>query len=147
MSLVVLLHIAGAIFLIGPLTAVTSISPRFIRSGRPGLPALELLHDATRYGTYASVVVLLLGLWLGTMGKNHLGDVWITVSITLFLVALGLLLGLVMRDQSTAIRRIRNDEIASVQAGRVAGVSAAVALLWLVILVLMIYQPGAPAGS
>ncbi len=55
---------------------------------------------------------------------------------------LGLLFGLVERDQRRAIARLDAGEKVNVEAGRIAGVSAAVGVLWLVILLLMIYKPG-----
>ncbi len=145
MSFVLFLHVAASIFLIGPLTVATSVSPRYIRLGAEGLPVLRFLHQTTRIYGGASVLVFLLGLWLGSTGDNHLSQPWLTVSMTLFIVALGLVFGLVYRDQARAVARISAGEAASVKAGRVAGVSAAVALIWLVILLLMVFQPGQPS--
>jgi hypothetical protein len=141
MSFVEFLHIAAAIFLIGPVTVAASATARVVRQGRDGLPLLRWLHRTTRIYGLASVVVLLLGLAL-VRGEYSFNEFWIGASIALFLAALGLLFGLVERDQRQAIGRLDAGEKVNVEAGRIAGVSAAVGLLWLVILLLMIYKPG-----
>jgi hypothetical protein len=141
MSFVLFLHIAAAIFLIGPLTVASSATARAVRDGTAGLPLLRWLQRTTRIYGAASVIVLLLGLGL-VRGKYSFNEFWIGASIALFLAALGLLFGLVDRDQRRAIARIEGAEKVNVEAGRIAGVSAAIGVLWLVILLLMIYKPG-----
>ena len=141
MSFVLFLHIAAAIFLIGPVMLTSSASPRTIRDGVEGLPVLRWQQRATRVYGAASVIVLLLGLAL-VRGKYSFNEFWIAASIALFVVALGLLFGLVERDQRRAIARMAAGDPASVKAGRIAGVSAAIGVIWLVILLLMIYKPG-----
>lgn len=141
MNFLLFLHIAAAVFLIGPVMLVTSASPRVIRSGSSGLPVLRWLQRSTRIYGAASIVVLLLGLAM-VHGKYSFNEFWISASIALFIVAIGLLFALVERDQRAAIARLEAGEGAPVPAGRIAGVSAAIGVIWLAILLLMIYQPG-----
>ena len=143
MGVVVFLHIAAAIFTIGPLTAVTMSAPRAIRAGRDGLPALRLLTRLTRVYGAASILVFVLGLVLVAVDEDTgFNEFWLSASMTLFLVALGLLFGLVERDERRAVERMEAGEAATVKAGRIAGVSGAVTLIWLVILALMVYGAG-----
>lgn len=145
MTLVLVLHVAFAIFLIGPLTVATSLSPRYIKEGREGLPVLRFLHRITRLYGLGSIVVFLFGLWL-VAGKDNISfnQFWVSASMTLFIVALALTFAIVHRDQTRAVSRLESGEVAPVQAGRIRATSAAVALMWLVILGLMFYRPGGP---
>jgi hypothetical protein len=130
------LHIGFAIFTIGPLTAVVSATPRYIRSG--DLAVLGYLKRATRMFGLLTLVVFLSGLILG--GK-HLGEAYLTVSMTLFIVNLVLLV-IIDRDQTTAVTALSTenpDDDAKVQTGRIAALGGITALIWLVILVLMIF--------
>lgn len=141
MSFVLFLHIAAAIFLIGPLTVAASATARVVRGGAADLPLLRWLQRTTRIYGAASLLVLLLGLAL-VRDEYSFNEFWIGASIALFLAALGLLFGLVERDQRAAIARLEAAEKVNVEAGRIAGVSAAIGVLWLVILLLMVYKPG-----
>jgi hypothetical protein len=139
MDFVLFLHITGAIFLIGPLTIAAATSPRFIRTGN--VEVTRFLHRTTRLYGLLSILVFVLGLAL-VNGEYTFSEQWITASMTLFLVALGLLFGLVERDQRTALARLESGEGAPVPAGRIVGVSSAIGVLWLVILLLMVFRPG-----
>jgi hypothetical protein len=160
--LLLFLHIGFAIFTLGPLTAATMASPRYIRAGNTVV--VRHLHRTTQIYGFATLGVFLFGLLLG---RGRLAEIWLVVSITLFVVALVLLL-LVERDQRKAVHLLQlaeaeaepapepaegeeakpkeeapepaRTETAQVQRGRIAAVSGVVALLWLVILVLMVWN-------
>jgi hypothetical protein len=93
------LHVAFVIFTIGPVTIAIMSTPRAIRAGHVGV--LRYLLLMTRIFTLASLGVLIFGLILGQQQKD-LGHAWLTVSLTLFVVALVLLV-LIMRDQRRAV--------------------------------------------
>src|ERR671916_594728 len=95
--LLLILHIGFAIFTLGPLTAATMASPRYIR--HRNVAVLRYLNRATR----------MYGLFLA---DGDFARVWLTASITLFVVALGLLL-IVERDQRRAVHRL---EVAAAEA-------------------------------
>lgn len=143
MEFIKVLHIAAAIFLIGPLTFATSISPRLIRDGADGVPGLKLMHRVTQFYGLGTLLVGVLGLAL-VRGKITFNQAWVTASLTLFIVALVLIFAIVERDQRAALRRREAGEDSPVQAGRILATSAVIALIWLVILVLMVYQFGNP---
>lgn len=167
--LLVWVHVATAIFCVGPVTMATSFTPRYIRSGQ--LQVVRFLRRTTRVFGLLTILVFASGLGAG---RAHLERPWLTVSMTLFVVAFVLLFAIVQRDQTGAIRALEaqadeaapaepaeatagdgEDEAATrpaqhrrpaapphVQTGRIAAFSAVIAVLWLVILVFMVWRPG-----
>ena len=121
---------------LGPVTAVTMATPRYIRAKDVGV--LRYLHRSTRIFGLISLLVFLFGLLLG---GSDLGKPYLSVSMTLFIVA-AVLLVIIDRDQSTAINALSTEsegDDAQVQTGRVATLSGVVSLIFLVILVLMVW--------
>ena len=193
--LVLWLHIAFAIFTIGPLALAISSTPRYIRNRDAAI--LRYLTRITTIFTVGSLLVLIFGIILGQI-KHDFSHPWLTAAMTLFLVAIVLLV-LIMRDQRRAIKAVAESSatqaaagpptpgqrravpgdvarqearlkprpsrpgqrsagvspgssaqaaidataahIAAVERGRIAAMGGVVNLLWLVILVLMVWQP------
>jgi hypothetical protein len=184
--LVLWLHIGFAIFAIGPVTVAIISTPRYIRARNQTV--VGYLYRTTRIYTLLSLGVLLFGLVLAQIHKDF-SKPWLSVSLTLFVVAVVLLV-IIMRDQHRAISALElaaaaeapaagtvpaaevvpvsaeehaGDEeaaqdaepvrpnkpgspgvpaahIASVERGRIATMGGVVALIYLVILVLMIWN-------
>ncbi|MFD0854866.1 DUF2269 family protein [Actinomadura adrarensis] len=164
--LLLILHIGFAIFTLGPLTAATSVTPRYIR--KRDAAVVRYLNRNTRLYGMGTLTVFLFGLFLG---QGELAQAWLVVSITLFVVALALLL-LVERDQRKAVHLLEvaaaqespapepseqkteaeeepkkettkpaeGGDIAQVERGRIAAISGVIALIWVVILVLMVWN-------
>ena len=187
------LHVAFVVFTIGPVTIATMSTPRYIRAGNIGV--LRYLSRMTRIFGAASLGVLLFGIIAG-QSLHKMAQAWITASLTLFVVALVLLV-LIMRDQTRAIgaleaaqgqaaepgaaeataadvepapaapaepaaeatgtateatgtateaagtataTRVSAAHVASMERGRIASLAGVVSLIWLVILVLMIWN-------
>jgi len=101
--LVLWLHVAFVIFTIGPVTIAIMSSPRAIRT-RNAVVLQHLLVMTRIFGT-ASLGVLVFGIILGQQQKE-LSKAWLTVSTTLFVVALVLLV-LIMRDQRRALAALK----------------------------------------
>jgi hypothetical protein len=97
--LLVWLHVAFVVFTIGPVTIATMSTPRYIRAGNIGV--LRYLSRLTRIFGAASLGVLLFGIIAG-QSLHDMAKAWITASLTLFVVALVLLV-LIIRDQGRAI--------------------------------------------
>jgi hypothetical protein len=177
--LVLWLHIGFAIFTVGPVALAISSTPRYIR--RRDVPVLRYLTRITMIFTTGSLLVLVFGVILGQIDHDF-SHPWLTAAMTLFLVAIVLLL-LIIRDQRRAVRWLApaqqgdagaapaagaeqeqpgvtaDDEapgpsvapapggatlaagVASVERGRIAAMGGVVNLIWLVILVLMVWQP------
>ncbi len=177
--LVLWLHVAFVIFTIGPVTIAIMSSPRAIRT-RNAVVLQHLLVMTRIFGT-ASLGVLVFGIILGQQRKE-LSKAWLTVSMTLFVVALVLLV-LIMRDQRRALTALKladkqqvpapqpevagepagaepgaaeedaataepaaaapvtaASHIANVERGRIVSMGGVVSLIWLVILVLMVWN-------
>jgi Predicted integral membrane protein (DUF2269) len=180
------LHIGFAIFTIGPVALAISSTPRYIRMRDVAI--LRYLSRITVIFTLGSLLVLIAGIVLAEL-KHDFARPWLTVAMTLFVVAIVLLV-LVIRDQRRAIKALSPAEtqahppahtpdqgsatgdssgpapagpdpagpeasgastpggeaalaahIASVERGRIAAMGGVVNLIWLVILVLMVWQP------
>jgi Predicted integral membrane protein (DUF2269) len=108
------LHIAAVVFTIGPGTAAIMSTPRYIRSRNPVI--VGYLFRTTRIYAFGSLLVLIFGLILTAM-THKFSQWWITVSITLFVVAF-ILLMLILRDMRKAITSL------DAAAGRPASASA-----------------------
>jgi uncharacterized membrane protein len=131
-------HIAAVMFFLGPLTIATASTPRYIRSGE--VAVLRHLHRITRIFGSGSILVLLFGLGLA---HKNISKPWLTVSMTLFVVGMLLVLFFVEPDQRKAIRELDEGRPAEVYRGRIVAISSTVGLMWLVVLALMVWQPGA----
>jgi hypothetical protein len=180
-------HIGFVIFTIGPVTIATMSTPRYIRARNVGV--LRYLSRMTRVFGAASLGVLLFGIIAGQT-QHDMAKAWITASMTLFVVALVLLV-LIMRDQHRAIVALESEaaapavpapaggpavsgapagpqgaaadadaeptaadvepapapaaaapaaHVATVERGRIASMAGVVSLIWLVILVLMVWN-------
>ncbi|MEU0478901.1 hypothetical protein ABZ260_06900 [Streptosporangium sp. NPDC006013] len=135
-DLLLWLHIGFSIFALGPVTAAIMSTPRFIRA--KNVDVLRYLHKTTRIYGFASLGIFLFGLLLG---REFLGRPYLSVSMTLFIVTLGLLF-MVARDQGAAIRVLSSEspeDDAKVQVGRIAAFSGVIVLIWIVILALMVW--------
>ena len=95
-------HIGFVIFAIGPVTIATMSTPRYIRARNVGV--LRYLSRMTRIFGAASLGVLLFGI-IAAQSLHEMSKTWVTASMTLFVVALVLLV-LIMRDQHKAIAAV-----------------------------------------
>jgi hypothetical protein len=192
--LLLILHIGFAIFTLGPLTAATMATPRYIRRGEPGV--VRYLNRATRIYGLLSLGIFLFG---AILAHGQFNKMWLSASMTLFIVALVLLV-IIERDQRKAVHKLEladaerrpaptsaapppaapteaasaetaesatassegpsaeaatgadagtpgpaperapRGELAKVETGRIATLSGVVALIWVVSLVLMVWN-------
>jgi hypothetical protein len=171
------LHIAAAIFTIGPGTAAMMSTPRYIH--KRNIVVVGYLYRITRIYAAGTLLVLIFGLIMAQLAHDF-SRPWISVSITLYVVA-AVLLVLVMRDQRRALSALQAAEaggvttarseylepeagggtaasedapaatvtaiaaeqaarVAAVERGRIASMSGIVALIWLAVLVLMVWN-------
>ena len=93
------LHVSAAVFTIGPGTAAIMSTPRFIRKRNPII--VGYLFRTTRIYSLGTLLTLVFGIILTGM-THKFSQWWISVSLTLFVVAFVLLL-LIMRDQRKAL--------------------------------------------
>ena len=112
------LHVTAAVFTIGPGTAAIMSTPRFVRKRNIGV--VGYLFRTTRMYSFATLLTLIFGLVLTGM-THKFNQWWISVSLTLFVVAFVLLM-LVLRDQRKALAAL---EAADRAGGQVDGRTAA----------------------
>jgi uncharacterized membrane protein len=93
------LHITAAVFTIGPGTAAIMSTPRYIRTHNSVV--VGYLFRTTRIYSFAALLTLIFGLILTGM-THKFSQWWITVSLTLFVVAF-ILLMMILRDQRRAL--------------------------------------------
>lgn len=105
--LLLVLHVGFAIFTLGPITAATMASPRYIRRG--DIAIVRYLNRGTRIYGLAALGIFLFGILLA---KGKFDKVWLSASMTLFIVAAVLLL-IVERDQRKALQKL---ELAAAEA-------------------------------
>lgn len=101
--LILWLHIGVAIFTIGPATAAIMSTPRYIKKREPVI--VGFLHRITRIYAVGSVLVLVFGLVIAQM-QGDFAKPWISISLTLFVVA-AVLLFLIDRAQGNAADAVR----------------------------------------
>lgn len=143
-AVVLVLHLLAAVFVVGPLAVAAVTSPRLARAGR--LDALRSAHRTTRVYAIASVVVVLLGsamVGLGDTGSAWtFGQLWVSASYALWVVAVGLTLALVVPAQEAAVEALEAGQDAGGTAGRMAAGGGLAMLAWVAIVVLMVVKPG-----
>lgn len=96
------LHIAAAVFTLGPGTAAIMSTPRYIRNRNQVI--VGFLLRTTRIYSFGTLLVLVFGLILTGM-THKFSQWWISASLTLFVVAFVLLL-LILRDQRHALAKL-----------------------------------------
>ena len=142
MTFVLWLHVAAAIFLIGPVTVAMSAAPRAAKAGADGLSLLRWLHRTTRLYGFGSLAVLGLGLLVVPLDKDlSMSEGWLSASMAMFVVAFLLVL-FSMREQARAITTVEGGSDPAVEVGRMSAVAGFAAALWVTILLLMVWQPG-----
>ena len=104
------LHIVAAIFTIGPVTAAIMSTPRYIR--KRNTVVVGYLVRITEIYTIGSALVLIFGLILTQM-LHDFSKPWVSASITLYVVAVVLLV-LIIRDQRKAMTAIVAAEASAV---------------------------------
>lgn len=143
-AVVLALHLLTVAFLVGPAAMAGMTSARHARDGRA-----EALRDAartTRLYTLGTVLTVLLGtalVGLGDVGDQwDMGQLWVSASYALWIVAVALTLGLVVPSQTKAASAIEGGGDGSGFAGRIAAGAGLAVLAWSAIIVLMVAKPG-----
>lgn len=144
-ALVLVLHLITVVAVLGPLLAAPPMAARAARSGR--LDALRDHTRTTRLYALASVIVVVLGsalVGLGDVGSQwSFGQLWVSASYVLWLVAVVLLLAVVVPAATTAAERVQAGKDAGGLAGRISAAGGLAALALTAVIVLMVLKPGA----
>jgi uncharacterized membrane protein len=143
-AVVLVLHLLTVVFLVGPLAVTAVTSPRHARAGR--LDALRDSMRTTRLYAIGTVLTVLLGsamIGLGETGDAWtMGQLWVSASYALWILALVLTLGLVVPGQRAAVSALEAGGEADGAATRIAVGGGLAVLAWVAIIVLMVVKPG-----
>jgi hypothetical protein len=132
-------HIAAAIVFIGPATFASSAFARFARPG--SREVAEALHSVTRTYGNAALIVPAVGVALAAQ-RGLFTQGWLLAATGLFVVAGGLLFGLVVPAQERALDALRDGaDISASLKMRLRLGAGFFALCWLIILALMVMKP------
>jgi hypothetical protein len=139
------LHLLFAVFAIGPLVHAATTAARGVRKG-DGVATAGSARMLRIYG-YASVLVVIVGMGLMSAKEDgqkvgEISDVWIWLSLVLWVVALGLILGVIVPALNTATERIAKEDSVVALTGRVAAAGGIVGLIFAAIVFVMVYKPG-----
>lgn len=140
-TILLTLHVLLAIFLVGPLVAAVNQGARGLRDGDAG--GLRVLARTTTIYGWASLLVGVLGAGLiRSEWGNEIGDGWLLGSILLWLLATGLVLAVVAPLLRRAVRTAADGGATRAAVPRVAAAGGVASLCYVVIAVLMVWQPG-----
>jgi hypothetical protein len=142
------LHLLTAIFAIGPLVGAVTTASRGLRKADAG--ATESAARTLTIYSYASVAVVVFGMglmsakapWDTSKTVADIGDLWIWLSLVLWAVTLGLVLGLVVPALKKATATIGQGGSVDALVGKVAAFGGITGLIYAAIVFLMVYRPG-----
>lgn len=142
------LHLLTAIFAIGPLVHAATTASRGLRHADAAAIASSA-RVATLY-SYVSVLVVIFGMGLMSADSPdeagekvaEFSDPYIWISLVLWLVAVGLTLGVIVPALKQAGARVGVGEAVDALTARVAASGGVVGLIFAGIVVLMVYKPG-----
>jgi uncharacterized membrane protein len=152
-----ILHVAAAVFIVGPMAILPMTALRAIRAGSPG--QVRTLARSTNIFSLLSLIVVVFGF--GAMGlsdpKYHtsIASTWIWLSIVFYVVALALTLFVVVPAMRRAADNLEGEEAVEVEDpsavgeapekaagyGIISGTSGVASLFLLAVVVLMVWKP------
>lgn len=138
-------HLVFVVFTIGPLVHAATTAGRGVRRG-DGVATASAARTLRIYA-YVSVLVIVAGMALMSQKEDgqklaEFSNTWIWLSLVLWAVAMGVVLGVTVPALNKASKLIEAQDSVVTLTGRVAASGGVVALIFLVIIVLMAYQPG-----
>jgi hypothetical protein len=142
------LHLLFAIFAVGPLVHAATTAGRGVR--HRDAAATASAGRMLKVYTYTSVLVVIAGIALMSTDSPfrkgekvaEFSDVWIWLSLLLWLVAIALVLALIVPSLTRATALIGEQKSPAPLTARVAAVGGVVGVIFAVIVFLMVYRPG-----
>ena len=146
-TVLLVLHVFGAIVLIGPITVATSIFPRHALAAAVDtteLGAVRVAHRITNGYGMASLVVPAFGGALA--GQSNLwGARWLQIAIGVFVCGMAILLIVIVPRQGRILGELENGisavDVIATDVKVLRSSSGMYSLLWLGVLVLMVLKP------
>jgi uncharacterized membrane protein len=144
-TLLNVLHVVTAVFLVGPMAILPMTAMRAVRAGE--WSTVATLAGSTRVFSLLSLLVAVLGFGVvGTADERFDLSVttpWVLTSIVLYLAALAVSLALVVPGLNKAAAQLEQGRGDAARAlyGRIAAGSGTVSLLLVAVTVLMVWKP------
>ncbi len=159
-EVLLILHVVGAVFIVGPMAILPMTGMRAVRAGQPG--PIRTLASSTSIFAWLSVVVVLLGfarLGTDTRHPTPVTAPWVLISIIAWLVAAVLTLFVVVPAlrraaadlsgtgagsagaESTAASPAGSTAASAPRYPQIAAASGIASLLLLVVVVMMVWRP------
>jgi hypothetical protein len=143
---VLFLHIAVVVFIIGPLAVSSVLASKSVTEGQEGVKGLEnSLRTFRLYGAL-SVLAPLLGaamIGLGNEGKAWAwGQTWIGISLTVYLIAVADVFFVLVPSTKKALAEVTGGRSAELLQGRIQAAGGVAMLCWTIIILLMVFRPG-----
>lgn len=139
------LHVLSAVFLVGPMAILPMTALRLLRAGDHA--QVDTLARSTAVFSWASLAAVVFGF--GVMGMADpkydlsITTPWILISLLVYLAALGLNLAMVVPAMKASARDSGRSEHGARPGGysRLAALSGSVSLLLVVVVILMVWKP------
>lgn len=146
-NILMALHLLTAVFAIGPLVGAATTASRGLRT-KDAAATSGAARVLTIY-SYASVLVVIFGFGLMSSDNPYgpgkvaeFGELWIWLSLLLWVVAMVLLLAVAVPALKKATAALGAGGAVEALTGRVAATGGVVGLIFAAIIFLMVYQPG-----
>ena len=149
-TLLTVLHVVGAVFIIGPMAILPMTAMRSVRAGQGAQVAV--LAKSTYIFALASLLVALLGFGVLGVSQNDGSDdhatvstPWVLISIIMYALALGLTLLAVVPALRRAAEHLQNpasQELSKPDYRRIGIGSGVTSALLVIVVVLMTWRPG-----
>ena len=144
-KLLLAIHLLFAIFAIGPLAHAATTAARGVRKSDPAATAASV--RMLRVYSWASVLVVVAGAALMSVKRNgekvgEFSDLWIWLSLVLWLVSVVLILTVAVPALTRVTRQLGEGAAVSTMTGRIAAIGGIVGVLFAAIVFLMVYRPG-----
>ena len=138
-------HLVFVVFAIGPLVHAATTASRGVRRGDGAATASAA--RMLRIYAYVSVLVVIAGFGLMSQKEDgvklaEFSDVWIWLSLVLWLLAMAVVLGVLVPTLNKVTKLIEAEDSVVTVTARVAAAGGVVALIFLAIVVIMVYKPG-----
>jgi uncharacterized membrane protein len=143
-----ILHVVGAVFIVGPMAILPMSAMRAVRAGNAGQVAT--LAKSTNLFSWLSLLVVIFGFGVTGMADEKYDlsftTPWILWSIILYVIALALTLFLVVPTMRKAADALESTPGTDAAAGRasypaIAAGSGIASLLLVAVVVLMVWKP------
>jgi hypothetical protein len=144
---ILFIHVAVAVFIVGPLAVASVTVARAVEKGNEGLTTLRNGVRTFRIYGALSILAPLIGsalIGLGNEGKAfHFNQAWISASYALYLVAILDVFIVLLPATNKALTAVEAGEKAELLQGRIQAAGGVAMFCWTLILIFMVFRPGA----